>query len=89
MVVVLLTNRAREYGYIIWGKQQDESVKEELGSISEVDLVLNGKEIGKKRIDWKGRRISMGYRHTRHLSEEHTKIQFCLRSGTVLDVSFV
>lgn len=75
MLSVSFTNRAKEYGYIVWPKKLDEEFRNLLGEIEEVQLFFKGTYIGKKRVDWKSRRISIGYKHTRYLTDDHSEFQ--------------
>lgn len=65
-----ITNRARTYGYLIWTKRQDAEVAR-LFSVHRdvVQVYLNDTFLGVKRIDWKFRRISLGYKYTRSLPD--------------------
>jgi len=64
-----LSNRSRRYGYIYWRKKDDQSVRSLLGSSQELQLILNGHPLGRKRVDWKNRRISLGWKQTRNLDK--------------------
>ena len=63
-----ITNRARTYGYLTWPKKLDAEVAKTLSADREaVQVYLNETFLGQKRIDWKYRRISLGYKYTRAL----------------------
>ena len=62
-----INDRSRKYGYIIWKKQMDKEVAIFLGDRKEVEVCFNDSLIGSKKIDWKFRRISIGYSRTRNL----------------------
>lgn len=63
-----IIERARKYGYIIWKRANDKQMREFLGDRQNVDLFFCDEYLGVKRIDWKHRRISVGYSRTRNLS---------------------
>lgn len=65
-----ILNRARKWGYIFWKKENDLDVRNYLKEIDEVNVIFEGKEIGKKRIDWNYRRISIGWKNTRNLAPD-------------------
>lgn len=65
-----LTERSRKYGYIFWPKVLDGQVEGFFKDATTVNLVFNNAEHGKKNIDWKHRRISIGWRWTRRLPEK-------------------
>jgi hypothetical protein len=69
MVEVEITKRARQYGYVFWKRRQDEAMSKLLGKRDTVDVVFMNGEHGKKNIDWRYRRISIGWRWTRPLPE--------------------
>lgn len=68
MVEIDITDRARKYGYVFWRQAQDEEMSKLLGKRAAVNVVFMAAEHGKKKIDWRYRRISIGRRWTRLLS---------------------
>jgi len=68
-VQIPITNTARTYGYIIWRKKDDEQMEKLLSHRESVNLRI-GDSFQKKRVDRKGRRISIGYRLTRGLPKD-------------------
>lgn len=62
-----ITNRARKYGYIFWKKSADEEMRALLNDTSKIKLWFNKSYLGKKNVDWKHRRISLGWKQTRKL----------------------
>ena len=66
-VEIPITQRARQYGYVFWTRQLDEQMQELLGNTDVAEVALDGKLIGKRRVDWKYRRISVGPTHTKSL----------------------
>ena len=77
MVEVAITDRARKYGYVFWPIALDEEMSKLLGKRDAVDVVFMNAEHGKKNIDWRYRRISIGWRWTRSLPK--SKNVFVLR----------
>ena len=65
-----ITQRVRQYGYFIWKKSQDEKMINLLGDgRAKVHLIFDNAILGEKNVDWKNRRISIGWRWTRALPE--------------------
>jgi len=62
-----ITERARKYGYIIWPKVMDRDIYGFLGEIEKAEIWFENSLLGEKNIDWKHRRISIGYTRTRTL----------------------
>ena len=69
VVTVEFTKRARQYGYVFWKYRQDDAMAELLGNRDTVNVVFMNANHGKKKIDWRYRRISLGWRWTRFLPE--------------------
>lgn len=69
MVEVEITKRARQYGYVFWKRRQDEAMAKLLRNKKAVDVVFMNANHGKKNVDWRYRRISVGWRWTRPLPE--------------------
>ena len=81
-VIIPITKRAREYGYVIWKKSDEPQMRQLLGKREEIAIILFGGKHGTKRVDWGRSRISIGYRWTRLI--EATQVDFVLqmnRSG--------
>ncbi|WP_202319026.1 hypothetical protein [Archaeoglobus neptunius] len=55
-----LTGWQLSYGYIRWLKKEDEKFKEIFPEEEEVEIILEGENIGGKKADWNMRRISIG-----------------------------
>lgn len=62
-----ISSRARQFGYVIWPISLDQEVSKVLDGADAVDLWLDSSFLGHKNVDWKYRRISLGYRQTRAL----------------------
>jgi hypothetical protein len=69
---VEITPRARLYGYLIWPASRDSEMKALIGNCEEINLFFLGADHGTKRVDWKNRRISIGYTWTRRLHYNKT-----------------
>lgn len=67
---VPITKSGRKFGYIIWSRKNNAEFEQMLGGLEAIDIYLNGFFLGKKKIDWKYYRISMGYKFTRALPPE-------------------
>lgn len=66
-----ITKSARQYGYLIWNNKSNAEIEKMLSGLSTVNIRLNGFLLGKKNIDRKYHRISLGYKLTRALPDEH------------------
>lgn len=80
VVRIPISERARRYGYVIWPKSQDDEVKKLIPDQEIIVVSFDNRDLGKKRVDWKYRRISVGSSHTRTLGKEIS--DFELRSPT-------
>jgi len=65
-----ILDRARKWGFIVWKKENDIKLSNYIKDINEVEVVFEDKELGKKRIDWRLRRISIGWKLTRSIPIE-------------------
>jgi len=72
-LTIPITKSARQFGYVIWPPNLNDQVGTFLGGTSKVRLYFQGADLGEKNVDWKYRRISIGYRWTRRLSDDVTK----------------
>lgn len=88
MVVDLtITERCRKYGYVIWPISLDGKVRQLLGHSERMTVILDGKTLGEKNIDWKHRRISIGPKQTRRLSPDDTLFRLQRSPSGTLDIS--
>lgn len=76
-----ITNRARQYGYIIWPKRSDTAIREPLPEQERVEVVLNGRSLGERRVDWRYRRISVGPTATRRLGQQESRFAISVVDG--------
>lgn len=68
---VRLNKNAKRWGYLTWNKMNEEEFKKNLTS-EKVKIYLNNMYIGEKNIDWRHKRISIGYKWTRALDDSIT-----------------
>ena len=76
-----ITKSARRYGYIIWNSSNEGPLKKMLDGKDYVQVKFNGVDLGRKRIDWKYHRISLGYKITIVLPFEHTVYSVDFKNG--------
>jgi hypothetical protein len=69
-LTIPITKSARQFGYIIWTPKLNDQLHDFLKGASHVNLSFQGADLGEKQVDWKYRRISIGYRWTRRLAED-------------------
>lgn len=69
-LMIPITKSARQFGYVIWPPRLNNQVDAFLGGVSKVHLYFMGADLGQKNVDWRYRRISIGYRWTRRLPNE-------------------
>ena len=72
-IEIHISDRAREYGYVIWDKKSDQIFRDFFGAQDKVSVWFNSSFLGDKKIDMKYRRISVGYKNTRTLPLKFTK----------------
>lgn len=87
MVEIPIYERSRKYGYLYWRKTEDELVRKVLGGQKTVEVVFNGYLLGEKRIDWKHRRLSLGYAKTRRLPKSVSAFRLTRKKNGQLTVS--
>lgn len=78
---IVIIPRARKFGYLIWPVAIDNEVKSLMGDRDHIELVFNKDARGEKRIDWKYRRISIGWRWTRLMPESHKYFNLSVDNG--------
>jgi len=66
-VLIPISERSRKYGYLYWTRTLDDVMENLLHGATSVNLVFEKSEHGRKNMDWKNRRISIGWRWTRLL----------------------
>ncbi|WP_028130619.1 hypothetical protein [Selenomonas sp. AE3005] len=75
-----IAKSARKFGYLIWNNKTNDDMEKLLSEKSYVQVILNGFNLGKKHIDRKYYRISLGYKFTRSLPSEHDTFNISLRN---------
>jgi hypothetical protein len=82
---VRIKTSAREYGYVIWDGDKDDSVRELIGDRNTVRVTFLGDAQGEKNVDWKYHRISLGATQTERLPESasHFVLTFDQNSTTL------
>ena len=68
-MIIPISKRAKEYGYVIWHRTQDAEVKTLLSDKTSFRVFLQGSDRGQKNVDWNNRRISLGYKWTRQIPD--------------------
>lgn len=79
-------HRARKYGYIFWTIDQDGEVEDFLEDAKSVEVWFEHSLLGRKRIDWKHRRISIGWSNTRGLPEKVSEFRLTWKRDGVLNL---
>jgi hypothetical protein len=78
--------RARKFGYVIWKSKQDFDLKMGLKGIKSADVIFEGENLGNKKIDWKYRRISLGWVRTRGISSGKNHFNISLNKDKKLAI---
>ena len=86
-IEIQISERSREYGYVFWDKKSDELVDKFLDQKEVVEVWFKNSYLGKKKIDRKYRRISIGYRNTRALPLQYTKFILEIDQSGALKIS--
>ena len=87
-ITLPLTRTGRKYGYITWSKAEDSNIRTFLGEAQIVTLLLADGPPKRRNIDWKHRRISVGYSITRPLSVQIKTIWLKSAGPGRVEVSF-
>ncbi len=66
-IEIPISERARKYGYVFWHAKNDEVVNSFFKNADVIAVVFDGAKLGEKKIDFKLRRFSVGWRWTRQL----------------------
>lgn len=80
-VRVPITDRARRFGYLFWPASEDVAVERLLGDSTHVEVEFCGEPLGRKRVDRKHRRISVGTRQTARLPDDAREFRLRLGGG--------
>jgi hypothetical protein len=85
-LLIPITGRSRQYGYIFWFKAIDSKVKGFLGDAVSVGVVFEGADHGVKNVDWKNRRISIGWRWTRQIPQKLNEFELTWKDKQTVSV---
>lgn len=66
---IAISERAKKFGYVFWTKRNDLAVEKFLKKVEAVEVWFNDSRLGKKKVDWRHRRISVGYKQTREMPD--------------------
>jgi hypothetical protein len=66
-LTIPIIERSRKYGYIYWSSKEDRKIEDFLRNQETAQIVFQGANHGTKSIDYKNRRISVGWKWTRSL----------------------
>ena len=86
-IALKISDRARKYGYIIWKRENDFDIYKLLENREKVDVVVDGKNLGTKKIDRKNRRISITYTITRTFPPDKKNMIMTIDNKNRLNVS--
>jgi hypothetical protein len=86
-VLVPISKRARQYGYVIWPKRLDDIIRGLFGKKQKIRVEFQNSDLGEKNIDWQHRRISIGYARTRDLGENDSVYRLELLANGRLRIS--
>lgn len=75
-----ITKGARQFGYLIWSSKTEAEMEKMLQKKDEIKVSLNSFDLGEKHIDRKYHRISLGYKFTRALPENHDTYNISLKN---------
>lgn len=81
-----ISERSRRFGYLIWPRRLDSEIARELQDRQRIRVVLEGKEMGEKLIDWRHRRISLGPKQTRAIAMTATTFEALVDGEGVLNI---
>jgi hypothetical protein len=76
-----ILNRTRQWGYIFWNLENDLAVRDYLKGFNELEILFEDKNLGKKKVDWKFRRISIGPAVARNIPPTKSEFVLSLNKG--------
>ena len=82
---LIITKSARQFGYLIWNGKNLNAMEKMLEGRESISVIFNGFVLGEKNIDRKYHRISLGYKLTRAMPEDHNIYSVKIKDG-VLEV---
>src|SRR5262249_38390434 len=86
-LVIPISKRAREYGYVFWSASEHAAVSRMLEGHEAVDVEFCGSPVGRKNVDRRHRRISVGTRHTARIAETAKSFRLEMKRNGTLSVS--
>ena len=86
-IALNISDRARKYGYIFWKRENDFDIYELLGKREKIDIILDGKNLGTKKIDRKNRRISITMNITRRFPPDKENMILTIDNKNRLNVT--
>ena len=85
-LTIPISNRCRKYGYIYWTTTHDDVVHKFFNHAKKVEVWFENSYIGEKRIDWKYRRISVGWSRTRAIADNLSEFQLSQRKDGAIRI---
>ena len=82
---IAITKGARQFGYLIWNNKNGIEIEKLLEGLKRIHIKFNDFDLGEKNIDSKYHRISLGYKLTRAMPEEHNMYFIYMENG-ILEV---
>ena len=82
-----VTAGARKYGYLYWKRVHDEAIEAFLCGAKAVDIVFDKTSLGEKTVDYRYRRISLGWANTRPLPEEVSQFRLAFQDDGRLRIT--
>lgn len=82
---LVMTKSAKQFGYLIWNKKNNDEMERLLEGHETVHVNLNGFDLGEKNVDRKYHRISLGYKLTRAFPKSHN-MYLVTKNNDVLEV---
>lgn len=76
-----ITDRCRKYGYLYWTSAFDEAVAKLFRGAEAVQVVFDQYFIGEKNVDYKFRRVSLGWKKTRELPASVKMFRLSMKEG--------
>jgi len=83
-----ITKSARQFGYLIWNSKTEADMEKLIAGHDSIRVSFNGFSLGEKNIDRKYHRISLGFKLTRALPENHDTYSVTIKDGVLEVQSF-
>ncbi len=88
-IEIPMSERSKKYGYVFWGKRADSQIESLLKEKQKISVKFNGVDLGEKNIDWKHRRISLGWTQTRSLPNKKASFFLTVSKDNWLNIKTV